>query len=90
MSDEAWKPRLPAYDFLSLMAPTLPEFTIYSHRSIPAHPEEEAVLGEKMAAEMKEEAAGGPSVTEPTGGDLRGTAPRLAAREKQAKRHAEL
>ncbi|KAJ6651637.1 hypothetical protein lerEdw1_020765, partial [Lerista edwardsae] len=90
LSDEDWKPRLPAYDFLSKMAPTLPEFTIYSGGSVSAHPEGEAVLGEKKAAEMKEEPAGGPSVTESTGGDLRGTAPRLAAREKQAKRHAEL
>ncbi|XP_066486091.1 thioredoxin domain-containing protein 16 [Tiliqua scincoides] len=90
LSDEDWQPRLPAYDFLSMMEPTLPEFTIYSHRSVSAHPKEEAVLGEKKADVMKDEPVAGPSLMELTGGDLRGTAPRLAAREKRAKGHAEL
>lgn len=72
------------------MAPTLPEFTIYSHGSTSVHSEEEVVLGEKKMAVMKEEPVDGPSMMETSGGDLRGTAPRLAAREKQSKRHAEL
>nr|XP_056707115.1 thioredoxin domain-containing protein 16 [Euleptes europaea] len=94
LSEEDWKPRLPAYDFLSQMAPNLPEFTIYSWRS--GH-QEEAVAnpGEKKAAEVREDLVEDSTVAElekesPTGGDLRGTVPRLAAREKQAKRHMEL
>ncbi|XP_053132716.1 thioredoxin domain-containing protein 16 isoform X2 [Hemicordylus capensis] len=95
LSVEDWKPHLPAYDFLSLMEPTLPEFTIYSQESVSAHQEEMEVLGGKKATAMREEPAGSSFVAEqekkqPTGGDLRGTVPRLAAREKQAKRHAEL
>ncbi|KAL8168677.1 UNVERIFIED_CONTAM: hypothetical protein K2H54_010689 [Gekko kuhli] len=94
LSDEDWKPRLPAYDFLSRMAPSLPEFTIYSWRSSQRE-EGAADPGEDKAAEVREDPAGDSAVAEPetalpTGRDLRGTAPRLAAREKQAKRHAEL
>ncbi|XP_042335797.1 thioredoxin domain-containing protein 16 [Sceloporus undulatus] len=98
LSDEDWKPRLPAYDFLSKMAPTLPEFTIYSGGSIHNGPEEEVeALGGKNAgaAVSKESTEGTAQEAEGekellVGGDLRGTAPRLAAREKQSKRHMEL
>ncbi|XP_054827037.1 thioredoxin domain-containing protein 16 [Eublepharis macularius] len=94
LSNEDWKPRLPAYDFLSRMAPPLPEFTIYSWQS--SNREEEVALsGEKAASEVREDPVEDSKVADlekelPTGGDLRGTAPRLAAREKQAKRHTEL
>ncbi|XP_048341602.1 thioredoxin domain-containing protein 16-like [Sphaerodactylus townsendi] len=94
LSDEDWKPRLPAYDFLSQMAPSLPEFTIYSWQS--GHQEQEvSIPAAKKATEVREELVEDLKAAERereplTGGDLRGTAPRLAAREKQAKRHTEL
>ncbi|XP_077180173.1 thioredoxin domain-containing protein 16 [Paroedura picta] len=94
LPDEDWKPRLPAYDFLSRMKPPLPEFTIYSWQSSQQE-ENVAVHGEDKAAEGREDPVEDPSRAEletepPTGRDLRGTAPRLAGREKQAKRHLEL
>ncbi|XP_061468523.1 thioredoxin domain-containing protein 16 isoform X2 [Rhineura floridana] len=96
LSDEEWKPRLPAYDFLSMMKPPLPEFTIYSRGSVSTYQEEaNEVPGEKTAGVVREEPVEDSRMAElekkpPTGGDLRGTAPRLAAKERQAKRHAEL
>ncbi|XP_015276838.1 PREDICTED: thioredoxin domain-containing protein 16 [Gekko japonicus] len=94
LSDEDWKPRLPAYDFLSRMAPSLPEFTIYSWRSNQRE-EGAAVPGDDKVVEVREDPVEDSAMAEPekelpTGRDLRGTAPRLAAREKQAKRHVEL
>ncbi|XP_060118830.1 thioredoxin domain-containing protein 16 [Heteronotia binoei] len=94
LSDEDWKPRLPAYDFLSRMAPSLPEFTIYSWQRS-QQDEGVAAAGESKTTEVREDTAEDATAAElekapPTGRDLRGTAPRLAAREKQAKRHTEL
>ncbi|XP_007438414.1 thioredoxin domain-containing protein 16-like, partial [Python bivittatus] len=94
LSDEEWKPRLPAYDFLSMMEPTLPEFTIYTQGSINTHQEE--VLGEKKAeAAVTKKPTEGSTMEElkqkkPTGRVLRRTAPHLGAKEKQAKHHSEL
>ncbi|XP_026526613.1 thioredoxin domain-containing protein 16 [Notechis scutatus] len=93
LSEKDWKPRLPAYDFLSMMEPTLPEFTIYTQESISIHQEE-------ILRETKAEAAVTKKPTEdstleelkpkkPTGRSLR-TAPHLGAKEKQAKHHSEL
>ncbi|XP_078240301.1 thioredoxin domain-containing protein 16 [Pogona vitticeps] len=97
LSGEEWRPRLPAYDFLRKMAPTLPEFTIYSGGSIRSHREElEVSRGNQARAPTKKgPTEGGATEAEaekepPRGGDLRGTAPRLGVREKQTKRHAEL
>ncbi|XP_063146600.1 thioredoxin domain-containing protein 16 isoform X2 [Candoia aspera] len=94
LSDEEWKPRLPAYDFLSMMEPTLPEFTIYTQGSISTHQEE--VLGEKKAeAAVTKRPTEGSTMEElkqkkPTGRVLRRTAPHLGTKEKQAKHHSEL
>lgn len=91
LSDENWRPRLPAYDFLGMMAPALPEFTIYSRSSLSAPKEEEEGPVEKKAAADREETPEDLAMAEPekesAGGDLRGAVPRLTAREK---RHAEL
>ncbi|NWU99263.1 TXD16 protein, partial [Upupa epops] len=91
LSDEDWKPPLPAYDFLQMMEMAeLPLHTSHQHRGDPAgqHPPESprqdtAVQGEP-SQDTKAEKVGA------SGRDLRGTAPRLAAREKQGKRHSEL
>ncbi|XP_067319212.1 thioredoxin domain-containing protein 16 [Anolis sagrei] len=96
LSEEDWKPRLPAYDFLSKMGPALPEFTIYSGRTTVGNgPEEVDVLGDKKEGVKKESMEGGTPEAEgekrlPSRGDLRGTVPRLASREKPPKRHTEL
>nr|XP_008121057.1 PREDICTED: thioredoxin domain-containing protein 16 isoform X1 [Anolis carolinensis] len=96
LSEEDWKPRLPAYDFLSKMGPALPEFTIYSGRTpVGNGPEEVDVLGDKKEGVRKEPMEEGAPEAEgekrvPSKGDLRGTVPRLASREKPPKHHTEL
>ncbi|KAM9289965.1 LOW QUALITY PROTEIN: thioredoxin domain-containing protein 16 [Cariama cristata] len=92
LSEDDWKPPLPAYDFLQMMetaVPELPLHTAHRHRDTPArHPPEspggDVAVQEEPSQESKAEKIGSP------GRDLRGTAPRLAAREKQGKRHSEL
>ncbi|NWS65892.1 TXD16 protein, partial [Crotophaga sulcirostris] len=92
LSEEDWKPPLPAYDFLQMMdmaMPELPLHTSHHHRDVPARHQAESPGGdtaitEEPSQETKAEKVGSP------GRDLRGTAPRLAAREKQGKRHSEL
>ncbi|XP_010120012.1 PREDICTED: thioredoxin domain-containing protein 16-like, partial [Chlamydotis macqueenii] len=92
LSEEDWKPPLPAYDFLQMMETAAPELPLHTshHRgdSPTQHPPEspggDAAVREEPSQEMKAEKVGSP------GRDLRGTAPRLAAREKQGKRHSEL
>ncbi|XP_070605541.1 thioredoxin domain-containing protein 16 [Erythrolamprus reginae] len=94
LSEKEWKPRLPAYDFLSMMEPTLPEFTIYTQESISIHQEE--ILGEtKSEAAVTKKPTKDSTVEEqkpkkPTRRVLRTTAPHLGAKEKQAKHHSEL
>ncbi|NXI35713.1 TXD16 protein, partial [Galbula dea] len=89
LSEEDWKPPLPAYDFLQMMEMAeLPLHT--SPRDTPAqHPPESPGgdppgVQEEPSQDTKAEKVGS------SGRDLRGTAPRLAAREKQGKRHSEL
>ncbi|NXE15321.1 TXD16 protein, partial [Lophotis ruficrista] len=92
LSEEDWKPPLPAYDFLQMMETAAPELPLHTshHRgdSPTRHPPEspggDAAVREEPSQEIKAEKVGSP------GRDLRGTAPRLAAREKQGKRHSEL
>ncbi|NWX12778.1 TXD16 protein, partial [Aegotheles bennettii] len=92
LSEEDWKPPLPAYDFLQMMdmaAPEVSPHTSHHHRDMPAQqppesPGGDTAIQEEPSQETKAEKVGSP------GRDLRGTAPRLAAREKQGKRHSEL
>ncbi|XP_051477106.1 thioredoxin domain-containing protein 16 isoform X2 [Apus apus] len=92
LSEEDWKPPLPAYDFLQMMEMTMPELplqTSHHHRDTPAQrppesPGGDNAIQEEPSQENKAEKVGSP------GRDLRGTAPRLAAKEKQGKRHSEL
>ncbi|NXK44252.1 TXD16 protein, partial [Chauna torquata] len=94
LSEEDWKPPLPAYNFLQMMDTTVPEFilrTSYHHgdrqeQQQPEDSEEKATVREQLPEEAGLKAEKGQS----PGRDLRGTAPRLAGREKQAKRHTEL
>ncbi|KFO84532.1 Thioredoxin domain-containing protein 16, partial [Buceros rhinoceros silvestris] len=85
LSEEDWKPPLPAYDFLQMMETAeLPFHTSHRHGDTPAQHPPENPGGDVPIQETKAEKVGSP------GRDLRGTAPRLAAREKQGKRHSEL
>ncbi|KAJ7422825.1 Thioredoxin domain-containing protein 16 [Willisornis vidua] len=92
LSGEDWKPPLPAYNFLQMMDSAMPELSLHnSHQpgDMPAqHPPRmpggHTAMGEKPSQQAMAEKVGSP------GRDLRGTAPRLAAREKQGKRHSEL
>ncbi|NXW30727.1 TXD16 protein, partial [Phaetusa simplex] len=89
LSEEDWKPPLPAYDFLQMMETAVPEVPLHpSHRHgdtpVPKSPGGDTTVREEPSQETKAEKGGSP------GRDLRGTAPRLAAREKQGKRHSEL
>ncbi|XP_069712893.1 thioredoxin domain-containing protein 16 [Phaenicophaeus curvirostris] len=92
LSEEDWKPPLPAYDFLQMMETAMPELPLHTshrHEDTPAQhqpgsPGGDAAVQEEPSQETKAEKVMSP------GRDLRGTAPRLAAREKQGKRHSEL
>lgn len=92
LSEEDWKPPLPAYNFLQVMETAMPELPLHMshhHRdTLKQHPPEspggDTVTRDKPSQETKAEKVGSP------GRHLRGTAPRLAAREKQGKRHSEL
>uniref|UniRef100_A0A2D4I9B9 Uncharacterized protein n=1 Tax=Micrurus lemniscatus lemniscatus TaxID=129467 RepID=A0A2D4I9B9_MICLE len=91
LSEKEWKPRLPAYDFLSKMEPTLPEFTIYTQESI----HQEGILREtKAEAAVTNKPTEDSTLEErkprkPIGRGL-WTVPDLGAKEKQAKHHSEL
>ncbi|NXU11490.1 TXD16 protein, partial [Pardalotus punctatus] len=102
LSEEDWKPPLPAYDFLQMMEPSVPELSPHTA----PHP------GDTPAQHPPKSSGGDPARGDPARGDtaireepsqestaqeggspgrgLRGTAPRLAARDKQGKRHSEL
>ncbi|NXJ50890.1 TXD16 protein, partial [Spizaetus tyrannus] len=92
LSEEDWKPPLPAYDFLQMMETAVPELPLHtSHRRgdtparrPPENPGGDITVQEEPSQDTKAEKVGSP------GRDLRGTVPRLAAREKQGKRHSEL
>ncbi|KGM00372.1 Thioredoxin domain-containing protein 16, partial [Charadrius vociferus] len=92
LSEEDWKPPLPAYDFLQMMETAVPELPLHtSHRreDTPARPPPESPGGDTTIREEPPQDTKAEKVGSP-GRDLRGTAPRLAAREKQGKRHSEL
>ncbi|NXG62927.1 TXD16 protein, partial [Hemiprocne comata] len=92
LSEEDWKPPLPAYNFLQMMEMTMPELPLHtSHhhgdtsvQRPPESPGGDNAIQEEPSQETKAGKVGSP------GRDLRGTAPRLAAKEKQGKRHSEL
>ncbi|NWV60172.1 TXD16 protein, partial [Malurus elegans] len=89
LSEEDWKPPLPAYDFLQMMEPSVPELSLHRGDTPAQQPprspgEEPAIHREEPSQESTAEGAGSP------GRGLRGTAPRMAARDKQGKRHSEL
>ncbi|KAM6335557.1 thioredoxin domain-containing protein 16 [Podargus strigoides] len=93
LSEEDWKPPLPAYDFLQMMetaTPKPPLHTSQHHHGDtraqrpPESPGGDTAIREEPSQETKAEKVGS------SGRDLRGTAPRLVAREKQGKRHSEL
>ncbi|NXT02017.1 TXD16 protein, partial [Jacana jacana] len=89
LSEEDWKPPLPAYNFLQMMdmaMPELPHHNSHHHGDpvVPESPGGDTTIREEPSQQTKAEKVGS------SGRDLRGTAPRLAAREKQGKRHSEL
>ncbi|KAM4665739.1 thioredoxin domain-containing protein 16 isoform 2-T2 [Amazona ochrocephala] len=92
LSEEDWKPPLPAYDFLQMMETAMPELplrTSHHHgdtleQHLPESPGGDTATRDEPSQETNTEKVVSP------GRDLRGTAPRLAAREKQGKRHSEL
>ncbi|NXJ24495.1 TXD16 protein, partial [Dicrurus megarhynchus] len=93
LSEEDWKPPLPAYNFLQMMEPSVPELSPHPGDTPVPHPPKspggdtaggDAATREEPSQESTAEEVGSP------GRDLRGTAPRLAARDKQGKRHSEL
>ncbi|NWX64705.1 TXD16 protein, partial [Promerops cafer] len=93
LAEEDWKPPLPAYDFLQMMEPPVPELSPQPGDSPAQHPPKspggdpaggDTATREEPSQESTAEEFGSP------GRDLRGTAPRLAARDKQGKRHSEL
>ncbi|XP_050192068.1 thioredoxin domain-containing protein 16 isoform X1 [Myiozetetes cayanensis] len=92
LSEEDWKPPLPAYDFLQMMETAVPELPLHpSHRpgDLPAqHPPQSPGGDTAIREEPSQESVAGKAAS--PGRDLRGTAPRLAARDKQGRRHSEL
>ncbi|NXH95579.1 TXD16 protein, partial [Pachycephala philippinensis] len=97
LSEEDWKPPLPAYDFLQMMEPSVPELspntsphpgdTLVSHP--PKSPGGDTAGGDSATREEPSQESTAEEVGSP-GRGLRGTARRLAARDKQGKRHSEL
>uniref|UniRef100_A0A8C9KY31 Thioredoxin domain containing 16 n=1 Tax=Serinus canaria TaxID=9135 RepID=A0A8C9KY31_SERCA len=93
LSEGDWKPPLPAYDFLQMMEPSVPELSPHPGDTPAQHPPKnpggdtaggDSATREEPSQESTAEEGGAP------GRGLRGTAPRLAARDKQGKRHSEL
>ncbi|XP_021256701.1 thioredoxin domain-containing protein 16 isoform X3 [Numida meleagris] len=94
LSEEDWKPPLPAYNFLQMMEAAGPEFTLRTSPHQEDRQEQQQLEGSEEKATVKEEPTEEAGVKaekgQAPGRDLRGTAPRLAGREKQPKRHSEL
>uniref|UniRef100_A0A8C2TH41 Thioredoxin domain containing 16 n=1 Tax=Coturnix japonica TaxID=93934 RepID=A0A8C2TH41_COTJA len=94
LSEEDWKPPLPAYNFLQMMEAAGPEFTLHTSSHQEGRQEQQQLEGSEEKAtvreELLEEARVKAEKAQGPGRDLRGTAPRLAGREKQARRHSEL
>ncbi|NXQ33646.1 TXD16 protein, partial [Alaudala cheleensis] len=93
LSGEDWKPPLPAYDFLQMMEPSVPELSPQpgdTRGQQPAKsPGGDTARGDTGSREEPSQQSTAEGVGSP-GRGLRGTAPRLAARDKQGKRHSEL
>ncbi|XP_014112924.1 PREDICTED: thioredoxin domain-containing protein 16 isoform X2 [Pseudopodoces humilis] len=93
LSEEDWKPPLPAYDFLQMMEPSVPELSPQPGNTPdpPKIPGGDTARGGGDTASREEpsQESTAEEFSSP-GRDLRGTAPRLAARDKQGKRHSEL
>lgn len=94
LSEEDWKPPLPAYNFLQMMEAAGPEFTLHTSSHQEDRREQQQLEGSEEKATVREEPIEEARVkaekAQGPGRDLRGTAPRLAGREKQARRHSEL
>ncbi|NWV29621.1 TXD16 protein, partial [Origma solitaria] len=97
LSEEDWKPPLPAYDFLQMMEPPVPELSPHtsSHpgdtpaQRPPKSPGGDPAGGDSAIREEPSQQSTAQEGGSP-GRGLRGTAPRLSARDKQGKRHSEL
>ncbi|NXK92404.1 TXD16 protein, partial [Formicarius rufipectus] len=92
LSEEDWKPPLPAYDFLQMMDTAMPELPLHSSHhpgDMPAQQPPKIPGGDTAVQEEPSQQTMSGKVGSP-GRDLCGTAPRMAAREKQGKRHSEL
>lgn len=93
LSDEDWKPPLPAYDFLQMMEPPVPELSPHPGdtpaQQPPQSPGGDTARGDRATREKPSQESTAEEIGSP-GRGLRGTAPRLAARDKQGKRHSEL
>ncbi|XP_071282207.1 thioredoxin domain-containing protein 16 isoform X2 [Agelaius tricolor] len=93
LSEEDWKPPLPAYDFLQMMEPSVPELSPQPGASPAQHPPKnpggDSAGGDSGSREEPSQASTAEEVGVP-GRGLRGTAPRLAARDKPGRRHSEL
>ncbi|NWY28043.1 TXD16 protein, partial [Pheucticus melanocephalus] len=93
LSEEDWKPPLPAYDFLQMMEPSVPELSPRRGDTPAQHPPKspggDTAGGDSGSREEPSQEGTAEEVGAP-GRGLRGTAPRLAARDKPGKRHSEL
>ncbi|KAL9850156.1 thioredoxin domain-containing protein 16 [Geothlypis trichas] len=93
LSEEDWKPPLPAYDFLQMMEPSVPELSPHPGdtpaQQPPKNPVGDTAGGDSATREEPSQESSAEEVGVP-GRGLRGTAPRLAARDKQGRRHSEL
>ncbi|NWV83903.1 TXD16 protein, partial [Dasyornis broadbenti] len=97
LSEEDWKPPLPAYDFLQMMEPSVPELSLHASpqpgdtpaQHPPQSPGGDPAGGDPASLEEPSQESTALEGGSP-GRGLRGTAPRLAARDKQGRRHSEL
>ncbi|NWH88463.1 TXD16 protein, partial [Aegithalos caudatus] len=93
LSEEDWKPPLPAYDFLQMMESSMPELSPHPGdtraQQPPQSPAGDTARGDTATQEEPSQESTAEEFGSP-GRNLRGTAPRLAARDKQGKRHSEL
>ncbi|NXN00520.1 TXD16 protein, partial [Sylvia borin] len=93
LSEEDWKPPLPAYDFLQMMDPSVPELSPHPGHTPAQHPPQspggDTARGDTATREEPSQESTAEEIGSP-GRGLRGTAPRLAARDKLGKRHSEL
>ncbi|KAM7019539.1 thioredoxin domain-containing protein 16 [Passerculus sandwichensis] len=93
LSEEDWTPPLPAYDFLQMMEPSVPELSPQPGDS-PAQQPPRSPGGDPAGGDSGTRQEPSQEGTAEEGGvpgrGLRGTAPRMAARDKHGRRHGEL